>query len=254
MSTTNNNQTIHAKLNEARKAFRAKAHPKTGKNEYANYEYSEAADFIPDACEAYENAGICGVISYGIEFATHTTTDVENPASPPIVITVPMREVKLPGCHPAQNMGAMMTYYDRYLWKQAIQLAEKDVVDASKPLLEEAKTETLPKDRFVAKKFPAVVEKKAAPHPSAGELWAAVTISNVKPYQRDGWKKPMYWVELEDERSAFCWEEPLANDAKIMVGQTVNLRVKRSSRDASKFEYLGFDAIETAQDELDMNE
>ena len=114
-------------------------------------------------------------------------------------------------------------------------------------------TETLPKDKFIAKKFPAFaipVEKKTTPPATGGELWQAVTISNVKPVQKEGWKKPMFWVELEDERSAFTWEEPVANDAKIMVGQMVNLKVKRSMRDASKFEYLGFEAIETVQDEL----
>jgi hypothetical protein len=167
-------------------------------------------------------------------------------------IRSPMSTAALKGCHPVQNLGAVQTYLRRYLWSAAIELVEADKLDAT---VAEDK-ETLPKDRFVAKKFPAVAKSdKPAAAVSGGELWPAVTISNVKPFQKEGWKKPMYWVELEDdERSAFTFTEPLANDAKIVLGQVVNLKVKRSARDASKFEYLGFEApaAETTpeQDEL----
>ena len=89
MSTEHKSQ-VHKKLNKAREIFHAKKHQKTGKNEFAKYLYFESEDFMPDTLAAYNEAGICGVVSYGIELATHTTTDVDDPSGREILITCPM--------------------------------------------------------------------------------------------------------------------------------------------------------------------
>ena len=90
MSTEHKSQ-VHKKLNKAREIFHAKKHQKTGKNEFAKYLYFESEDFMPDTLAAYNEAGICGVVSYGIELATHTTTDVDDPSGREIRSLVPCR-------------------------------------------------------------------------------------------------------------------------------------------------------------------
>jgi hypothetical protein len=59
-----------------------------------------------------------------------TIVDVENPTDR-IVISSPMAEAQLKGCHPVQNLGASQTYLRRYLWVAALEIIEHDAVDSS---------------------------------------------------------------------------------------------------------------------------
>jgi hypothetical protein len=108
---------------------------KSGHNKFAGYSYFELGDFIPTITEIFYNIGLCGVVSYDTEIASLTITDTDDGTS--LVITSPMAEANLKGCHPIQNLGAVETYTRRYLWVTAMEIVEHDALDSSAPIKEE---------------------------------------------------------------------------------------------------------------------
>lgn len=126
---------VHLKLMRARLMLQDKQLKKSGHNKFAGYSYFELGDFIPTINEIFFDVGLCGVVSYDAEIASLTITDVDDGTS--IVITSPMADANLKGCHPIQNLGAVETYTRRYLWVTAMEIVEHDALDSSAPLKEE---------------------------------------------------------------------------------------------------------------------
>lgn len=126
---------VHLKLMRARLMLQDKQLKKSGHNKFAGYQYFELGDFIPTINEIFFEVGLCGVVSYDAEIASLTITDVEDGAN--IIITSPMADANLKGCHPIQNLGAVETYTRRYLWVTAMEIVEHDALDSSAPLKEE---------------------------------------------------------------------------------------------------------------------
>lgn len=124
---------VYKKLNEARIKLQGMKLQKTGNNKFAGYQYFELSDFLPAINTIFNEVGLCGVISYAPDIATLTISDVESPAHQ-ILITSPMAEAMLKGCHPIQNLGAAETYTRRYLWVTAMEIVEHDAIDASEPV------------------------------------------------------------------------------------------------------------------------
>jgi hypothetical protein len=110
---------------------------KTGHNKFAGYYYFELGDFLPEIQKIFAGLGLCGIVSYGIEIATLTITDMEDGTT--LTITSPMSTAALKGCHEVQNLGAVQTYIRRYLWVTALELVENDVLDATTGSVEPAK-------------------------------------------------------------------------------------------------------------------
>jgi len=129
---------IYQKLNTARAKFHAADIKKTGHNKFAGYKYFELADFIVPALNIFDEVGLTSIISFGIESATMTIINVENPEER-IVISSPMSTAALKGCHEVQNLGAVETYIRRYLWVAALEVVEHDALDSSEPVKEEPK-------------------------------------------------------------------------------------------------------------------
>ena len=115
------------KLNKARKMFHERQLKKTGRNEFAGYDYFELADFLVPALQIFEAVQLSGVVSYGIDMATLTLTDLEDGTN--FVITSPMSTAKLKACHEVQNLGAVQTYLRRYLWVAALEIVEHDALN-----------------------------------------------------------------------------------------------------------------------------
>jgi hypothetical protein len=126
---------VHKKLMQARLALQNKELKKSGHNKFAGYSYFELGDFMPAINEIFFDFGLCGVVSYDAEIASLTITDVDDGTN--IVITSPMADANLKGCHPIQNLGAVETYTRRYLWVTAMEIVEHDALDSSAPLKEE---------------------------------------------------------------------------------------------------------------------
>ena len=126
---------VHKKLMAARMSLQEATLKKSGHNKFAGYNYFELGDFIPTITEIFYNIGLCGVVSYDSEIASLTITDTDDGTS--LVITSPMAEANLKGCHPIQNLGAVETYTRRYLWVTAMEIVEHDALDSSAPIKEQ---------------------------------------------------------------------------------------------------------------------
>jgi hypothetical protein len=111
---------------------------KSGHNKFAGYSYFELGDFIPTINAIFNEVGLCGVVSYDSEIASLTITDTDDGTN--IIITSPMADANLKGCHPIQNLGAVETYTRRYLWVTAMEIVEHDALDSSAPIKEEKKS------------------------------------------------------------------------------------------------------------------
>jgi hypothetical protein len=126
---------VHKKLMEARLLLQQAPLKKSGHNKFAGYSYFELGDFLPTINSIFYKTGLCGVVSFGKELASLTITDTEDGSE--IVLTSPMAEANLKGCHPIQNLGAVETYTRRYLWVSAMEIVEHDALDSSAPLKED---------------------------------------------------------------------------------------------------------------------
>jgi hypothetical protein len=126
---------VHKKLMAARIMLQNAPLKKSGHNKFAGYSYFELGDFIPTINQIFNEVGLCGVVSYDTEIASLTITDTDDGTS--IIITSPMADANLKGCHPIQNLGAVETYTRRYLWVTAMEIVEHDALDSSAPIKEE---------------------------------------------------------------------------------------------------------------------
>jgi len=126
---------VHKKLMAARMSLQEASLKKSGHNKFAGYSYFELGDFIPTINQIFNEVGLCGVVSYDTEIASLTITDTDDGTN--IIITSPMAEANLKGCHPIQNLGAVETYTRRYLWVTAMEIVEHDALDSSAPIKEE---------------------------------------------------------------------------------------------------------------------
>ena len=126
---------VHKKLMQARIMLQNAPLKKSGHNKFAGYSYFELGDFIPTINSIFNEVGLCGVVSYDSEIASLTITDIDDGTN--IIITSPMAEANLKGCHPIQNLGAVETYTRRYLWVTAMEIVEHDALDSSAPIKEE---------------------------------------------------------------------------------------------------------------------
>ena len=126
---------VHKKLMEARLLLQHAPLKKSGHNKFAGYSYFELGDFLPTINSIFYKVGLCGVVSFGKELASLTITDTEDGSE--IILTSPMADANLKGCHPIQNLGAVETYTRRYLWVSAMEIVEHDALDSSAPLKED---------------------------------------------------------------------------------------------------------------------
>lgn len=120
---------VLSKLNQARKKFHGRSLKKTGHNKFADYKYFELGDFLVPALEIFNELELSAIVSFGVELASMTLTDLEDGSQ--FVITSPMSTAKLKACHEVQNLGAVQTYIRRYLWVAALEIVEHDAIDSS---------------------------------------------------------------------------------------------------------------------------
>jgi ERF superfamily len=120
--------TVLAKLNAARRRFHELEIKKTGHNKFAGYFYFSISDFITPALQIFDSLELSAVVSFGVDLASMTLTDLEDGSQ--FVITSPMSKASLKGCHEVQNLGAVQTYIRRYLWVAALEIVEHDALDS----------------------------------------------------------------------------------------------------------------------------
>jgi hypothetical protein len=128
---------VYKKLQQARMLLQGTKLTKSGKNKFAGYEYFELGDFLPAIQKICHEIGLCGIVSFNHEMAYLQINDVEDGTS--IMFTSPMSSAALKGCHDVQNLGAVQSYLRRYLWTNAFEIVEHDVLDATTGAVEVAK-------------------------------------------------------------------------------------------------------------------
>ena len=128
-------ENIYVKLQKVRCEVQKKCTKKSGKNSYAGFEYFELKDFLAVSNEEFLKEGLCPVFSIkskttetGIdEYATLTISDGENT----ITFETPSADPQMAKQNAIQNLGAKHTYLKRYLYLNALELAENDAVDST---------------------------------------------------------------------------------------------------------------------------
>lgn len=126
---TEKKKNIKAKLQEARVRLQQTSLQKSGENAFARFKYYELKDFMPAVNSIFNDLGICSNFSIEDGVATLEIMDVEEDTS--IKFTSPVVNVDLKGCTAIQGIGAMHTYMKRYLYLNALEIVENDILDAS---------------------------------------------------------------------------------------------------------------------------
>lgn len=131
---------IYQKLAQARVQLQNAGLKKTGKNDYAGFEYFELGDFLPQINAIFGDMGLCSMFHIERRLNEETGIDLGKVAHLKIIDTEtndtiefqsPVAEVAQKGGNPIQALGAEHTYMRRYLWLEAMEITECDAVDAT---------------------------------------------------------------------------------------------------------------------------
>ena len=119
---------VYKKLQEARVMLHNTKLDKSGRNKFANFNYFELGDFIPQVTDIFNKVGLCGIVSFTADTAYLTIHEVEGDGY--VTFTSPLVYASVEKTQPIQNLGSTHTYLRRYLWLMAMEIVENDVVDA----------------------------------------------------------------------------------------------------------------------------
>lgn len=121
---------VYEKLAVARVEFQGRNPKMSGKNSFAGYSYFELSDILPVINQIGKDIGFVCVVSFLADSAMLEFCDTEKPDDR-IVFKSPMSTANLKGCHEVQNLGAVETYVKRYLYQNAFEIVEADVVNGT---------------------------------------------------------------------------------------------------------------------------
>lgn len=124
----NKTQNIYQKLIQARVKFIETKIEKTGINKFANYKYFQLDDFIPTLDKINLELGLVSIFNLDNDKATLTIVNVENPAET-LEFNIPSEAVEIKGATKIQNLGGEITYLKRYLYQNAYEITEPDLVE-----------------------------------------------------------------------------------------------------------------------------
>lgn len=120
---------IYEKLQKARVLLQSKKLKMTGKNPFARFNYYQLADFLPSLNSIFDDLKICPVFLIKDKVAILNIINSEK-IEESITFEMPTAEVNLKGCSPIQALGGVNTYCKRYLYLNALEIVEDDLLDA----------------------------------------------------------------------------------------------------------------------------
>ena len=145
---------VYSKLQTVRCELQKTKLKKSGENTYSGYDYFELADFLPTINELMLNHRLTSHISFTSDQATLRIVNIDKPDDV-VEFTSPMSSASLKGCHEVQNLGAVQTYLRRYLYLNAFEISESEVLDKLHDKKQEvAKTIAKAEQAFEAKRVP----------------------------------------------------------------------------------------------------
>lgn len=128
MATTKS-KNIYERLMCVRDEFAKIGIEKNGKNMQLTSKFFTLDDIVNKSRNLFHENRILPLDGFTKETATLTLLDVDNPGEK-IIFEIPMREyLGNAAVTPVQAMGATVTYYRRYLYSLALDLAEKDELE-----------------------------------------------------------------------------------------------------------------------------
>jgi hypothetical protein len=162
---------VYKKLQEARVMLHHTQLNKSGKNKFANFNYFELGDFIPQVTDIFNKVGLCGVVSFTGDTAYLTVHETEGDGF--ITFTSPLVYASVEKTQPIQNLGSTHTYLRRYLWLMCMEITENDVVDSVEPKAPVKFVSTInkPTTTEINKKLSENLATYTAPKPTTGP-WA----------------------------------------------------------------------------------
>jgi hypothetical protein len=122
---------VYKKLQEARVMLHHTQLNKSGRNKFANFNYFELGDFIPQVTDIFNKVGLCGIVSFTSDTAYLTVHETEGDGF--TTFTSPLVYASVEKTQPIQNLGSTHTYLRRYLWLMCMEITENDVVDSVEP-------------------------------------------------------------------------------------------------------------------------
>ena len=127
---------IYEKLQQARVTLQAQNLKKSGKNGYSGFTYFELADFLPTVNVIFDELKLCSNFSIFENIAHLYIYNSEKPDEQ-IIFTMPTAELQLKGCTAIQALGGVNTYCKRYLYLNALEIVEADMLDKKAGAIEE---------------------------------------------------------------------------------------------------------------------
>ena len=126
---------VWAKLLGVRSEFYGAGAKKTGRNIHAEFMYFELVDIVPVAEELFAKYGLLLIPSFTETAAVAEVINIHDP-SEKITFSIPLQFIAEPGkfrMNEVQGVGAVVTYYRRYLYMIVLDLVESDGIDGQKP-------------------------------------------------------------------------------------------------------------------------
>lgn len=136
---------IYRKLQQVRVEIGKLNLKKTGENLYSHFKYWQLEDFIFQANEEFNKVGLCPVFSINVPYTVYkddgsrriqekcaTLKIYDSETGEYVVFESPLADVimgKQDKVNPIQQLGAMHTYLKRYLYLNALELAENDEIN-----------------------------------------------------------------------------------------------------------------------------
>ncbi len=118
---------VYKKLQDVRVELQKTPLKKSGKNKHMGFEYFELGDFLPTVQELFLKHKLSSNFSIVQDEARLLVIDIED--SSQALFTTPTAAATLVKATPVQELGAMHTYVRRYLYVNALEIIENDVVD-----------------------------------------------------------------------------------------------------------------------------
>lgn len=130
MSNEKVKMNIHQKLAKARVELQNRNLQKSGHNKFAGFQYFELKDFLPAVNEIFNELGLVSIFNINSEVAELSIIDAESIESI-ITFNSPIKEVGMKGMSDIQALGSQHTYMKRYLYLNALEIIDNDVVDGT---------------------------------------------------------------------------------------------------------------------------
>ena len=119
---------VYLKLQEVREELSKLNLKKTGENKFSKYKYYELGDILPAITKLCREHKLCNVIKFTEDVAELIVVDSDKPDSQ-VSFTSTVAAAEMKGVQAIQRLGAEQTYLRRYLYMNAFEIVENDVID-----------------------------------------------------------------------------------------------------------------------------